>query len=207
MAQISYRQASSDFPDNPTVDEKIDLFRDQTLGWQLAPADACINGVRRLGLLDGGPEGIRHSGYAVLAIVFSYFEMIGKLRAGFAKAGKSEYYFREGLLNVFPDLEAAGPEVQEDIVKILYRSGRCGLYHVGKVGGGMPISGGWPCALQYDYRYRKVCINPHRLVPKLVDHLDLYVRELKDPGKEQLRGNFERAYGWMITTDPLEHKR
>lgn len=206
MTWISYRTTSSDFPAKSTVDDKIDLFREQTLGWQLAPADACINGVSRLGLLDGGPAGILHSGYAVLAIVFSYFEMIGKLRAGFAETGKSRYYFRKGLLNVFPALEASGPEVQKDIVEILYQSGRCGLYHAGKVGVRMPISGDWLYPLRYDSESRKLRINPHRLVPELIKHLELYVRELKDPGNGQLRCNFERTYDWTITQDPLVPK-
>ena len=48
------------------------------IGWKLNIADQIIN---------GGEEqpAIKHSGYATLDIVFSYFEMIAKYEDGFAK--------------------------------------------------------------------------------------------------------------------------
>src|SRR5437867_2591972 len=67
-----------------TFDQKVDVFYEQTLGWQLHIADLVANGGAAFGEFKQGHLGhdvprIRHSGFAVLHICFSYIELTGSL--------------------------------------------------------------------------------------------------------------------------------
>src|SRR6266566_2699046 len=67
-----------------TFEEKVDVFYEQTLGWQLHIADLVANGGTTFGEFKLGTPGydvlsIRHSGFAVLHMCLSYIEMIGSL--------------------------------------------------------------------------------------------------------------------------------
>jgi hypothetical protein len=96
---------------------RVDIFEDAVLGWQLDVAQA-------LAASPGGPN--RHTGFAILSIVASYFEMIAKHRAGFPrdKEGASAQYFCKGVQSVF-DAFAGQTDVH---LKPLYEHMRCGLY-------------------------------------------------------------------------------
>ena len=78
---ISPTYQDSDFPVPHSIDTKITLFEDRALGWKLNIAEQIINGKKKA---DGSEERppIQHSGFAVLDIVFSYFEMIAKYENG-----------------------------------------------------------------------------------------------------------------------------
>ena len=98
---ISPKHKRSDFPRVLTLDDKIEVFEDRTLGWQLDIAERVANGVKA----DDGTtkcKPTKHSGFAVLHILFSYFEMIGTLETGYTGEGRSKEYFKEGFCSVFP---------------------------------------------------------------------------------------------------------
>jgi len=193
---------NTDFTGPLHVDDKVRIFHERTLGWQLDIADACINGRE----FDGKKEGpITHSGYAVLQIVLSYFEMMAKMRDGFVGTGKSGHYFREGVRDVAPFSKTSAPQsVVEDLLNILYLSGRCGLYHSGVTEGRLSLSGRIRETMRYDGVNKHLVINPHRLVLDLRVHLKAYVDQLQDPANVQLRENFERRFDYLASTDPLK---
>lgn len=63
-------------------EQKVELFYEQTIGWQLHIAELVANGGTAYGD-PGNREGsvikaVRHSGFAVLQICLSYFETIGR---------------------------------------------------------------------------------------------------------------------------------
>jgi hypothetical protein len=60
-----HTDADFNWPLSP--DDKVTIFYERTMGWQLGIADLC--------------KDIPLSGYAILHIVLSYFEMIAKIRA------------------------------------------------------------------------------------------------------------------------------
>jgi hypothetical protein len=91
MAYISPHYQQTDFPSGLSLDQKIEVFADRVRGWQLNIAQKCR-------------ETSQHSGYGVLHIITSYFEMIAKYEDGFAAKGNSEDYFKKGVLLVFPRL-------------------------------------------------------------------------------------------------------
>lgn len=160
--------SNKDFPmeyDQWLIEDKIKLFEDQTIGWQLEIADDIIN---------KNAENNRHAGFAILAILFSYFEMIGKYIKG-ANTRESKKYFRIGLLDVFPEFA-----VNERIVDILYSEARCGMYHQAIVGKRIVLSRKYNKAIVQDKNDTEiVVIDPHSLTTLLIKHFNGYIGCLK----------------------------
>jgi hypothetical protein len=174
-----------------SLDDKIKVFEDRVLGWQLGIANMCINGVAANGTV---AQPVPHSGYAVLQIVLSYFEMITQFILGSAERGKSKHYFMEGVRSVFPELRNAPSDLVESLLEILYSYGRCGLYHSGMTGGRIILSGDPEMAFILDIQYKRLIINPHKLVPLLIEHLHTYCATLRDLDNADLRANFEKRF-------------
>jgi len=97
---ISWRHQDSDFSGPLSFEQKVDLFCEQALGWQLHIADPVANGGTPFGEA-AAVSPIRHSGFAVLQICLSYFETIGQYTA---TPSGSRAAFRVGVLSVFPGL-------------------------------------------------------------------------------------------------------
>jgi hypothetical protein len=178
---ISPNFRDTDFPSGMSLDQKIDVFTDRVTGWQLDIAKQCA-------------DNIPHSGFAVLHIVFSYFEMIAKFQDGFTGYGRSEEYFNKGFNNVFTNLSDPSPEVRERLLKKLYKDVRCGLYHSGRTGPNIELSGDFNYSVAFTSPPDKVRINPHRLVPDIKQHFQSYVKQLHDHKNEDLRKKFEARF-------------
>ena len=204
---ISPSYQDADFPSPMSLDDKIKVFEDRTVGWKLDVADQVINGkIRPDGTKEREP--IPHSGYAALDIVFSYFEVIGKYEAGYAQAGDSRRYFKEGGYSIFPGLRAARPplggagvvgnirNVVDEVLDIMYEGVRCGLYHTGITNGRVLLTGEVRHPLAFDPQNGILIINPHLLVPALKQHLGDYVARLRDVNNQDLRRNFERRFDY-----------
>lgn len=179
----------TDFSYPLSTEDKITIFWDRTLGWQLELANRIING-------QADAEPIPHSGYAVLQIVLSYFEMIAKFQDGYTERGRSGQYFKQGVYNVFPELQQVPEEIAERLLDVLYSGGRCGLYHAGMTDSRILLSGERQAALAFDERNNRLCINPHQLVPALVAHFQRYIDALKDSHNLELRTNFEARFDY-----------
>ena len=76
---ISPLHTTDRFTERFSLDDKIDVFVARIEGWQLGVAQALIE------------NKVQHRGFALLHIVISMFEMIGKYRAGFTGKGKSRH--------------------------------------------------------------------------------------------------------------------
>src|SRR5437773_7887168 len=81
---ITWKHEDTDFVAPLTFEQKVDVFYEQTLGWQLHIADLVANGGTTFDEFKLGKSGyavscIRHSGFAVLHICFSYIELVGSL--------------------------------------------------------------------------------------------------------------------------------
>jgi hypothetical protein len=174
----------SDFPKELTLDDKIDIFYERVTGWQLDIADKVINGYKdEKGNVIAGIVG---SGFAVLNILLSYFEMVAKYKAGYCGAGKAGEYFGEGFKMVFPEFEKLTwlPEK-------LYSNARCGLYHHGMTEGGIILKGeGLPPITPLDDEM--LIVNPHTLVLRLKEHFETYIKELRNDNN--FKSNFEKRF-------------
>ena len=78
---ISPNYRKSDFKSPLSIDDKIKVFEDQVLGWQLDIA---------VWIMKSGAREAQHSAYAVLHIVLSYFEMYAKYEQGYVKEGEEQ---------------------------------------------------------------------------------------------------------------------
>lgn len=193
----SYRDTDFSFPHS--LDTKITLFEDRVLGWKLNIADQIINGSQET-------SSIRHSGFAVLDIVFSYFEMIAKYEDGF-KGGESEKYFKKGVHSVFPEIRKFPPSTAsplspvgnvvslvDTVLSLMYKGIRCGLYHSGVTSGKIFLTTEIETPIAFDVQLQMLIVNPHLLVPKLKSHLRNYIERIRDNKNIDLRTKFEVRY-------------
>lgn len=196
---LSPSYQDTDFPLPHSLDTKITLFEDRVFGWKLDIADLMIN---------GGQEKtpIRHSGFAVLDIVFSYFEMIAKYEAGFT-GRESEKYFKLGVYSVFPELKNVPPpaptplspvgnvlSLVDAVLDLMYEGVRCGLYHSGITNGKIFLTGEINTPIAFELQNQMLVVNPHLLVPRLKAHLRDYIARLRDINNLDLRTRFETRY-------------
>lgn len=179
------------------MEEKVEIFYQRALGWQLHIADLLANG----GVPSGKSYSVKplvHSGFAVLQICLSYFETIGHYERGNAlpPKGCQGYFFKEGVRSVLPELPANyGETVFDELLTRLYGGARCGLYHnsmtLPNVGLAQP-AGDAPIA--YDSAAKTLAISPERLPRALKTHLEGFRRRLLDPKEIELRQNFEHRF-------------
>jgi hypothetical protein len=58
------------------------------------------------------------------------------------------------------------------------------------------LTGDQAATMVFDGQNNRPIINPHRLVPALIAHLQAYGALLRDPTNAQLRDNFERRFDY-----------
>lgn len=166
---LSPNLTNEDFPqqyDEWTFEDKIRLFEDQILGWQLNIANDIIN-------IHGNTN--RHAGFAVLSMLLSYFEMIGKYIEGYSGTKQSKKHFIVGLLNVFPKLNG-----KDKVISVLYEDARCGMYHEAQIGKRIILTRKYNTPIfVVDENYPIITIDPHTLTTTLIKHFQDYINELK----------------------------
>jgi len=183
---ISPEHKAEDFEGELSLDHKIDVFIARVRGWQINPA---------LAMRD---QKIPHRGFAQLLIVTSYFEMIGKYRAGYTGEHQSGKYFKEGLLYTFPDL----PEDERELLDAFYKSIRNGLYHVGMTTPNVIIYDDIPKSFGYHDESGAIAISPDKFVEDIMIRFEDFAKELKDVTNKQLRENFEKRFDSDNTWKP-----
>ena len=173
----------TDFHNPPTFDEKITIFYEQTIGWQLEIAEQVI-------------DNIQNSGYAVLSIIINYFEKISKYKSGFADNRQSKVHFKAGVGMVFPPLKQIPAIAMDSLLDAMYDGVRCGLYHSGQASLKIILNGEIEAPIAYSDTFDKLIISPRRLVTALEMDLEYYVKRLRDTTNTQLRTNFEQRFDY-----------
>lgn len=170
---ISPQFTNETFGDNPTIDQKIDVFEDRVFGWQLNIAEAM--------------DHIPHAGYGIIAALFSYFEMVAQYIAGQSSNGQSGQFFRQGFRDIYPHSPLTNAQIGT-----IYSRVRCGMYHSGYTKFGTLISGDYPngVAIQDD----TVLVNPHQLRNDLVTHFTSYLHTLRNSESHEARNHFETMF-------------
>jgi hypothetical protein len=193
---VTWKHEDSDFNSPLTYEEKVDVFYEQTLGWQLHIADLVANGGVTFGEFKLGKAGydvkaIRHSGFAVLHVCLSYIELVGSLQSPAAKS--STRTFRDGV-RVIPGLIDAAAATNA-VVSRLYVGARCGLYHEGRtrpgVGLGHPPDGN---AIAVHPTTGAIAISPELLPVVLKAHLEKLKLELLKQANVALCERFEQRF-------------
>lgn len=185
--KISPKYSHDSFGPDPTLDDKIAVYEDRVLGWQLDIAELIRSEI------ENAPPGSQwqHAAFGLLNCLVSYFEMIAQYRSGRSSSGKSGQFFRDGLEEVFPR------SFKPDEMEAIYSGVRCGLYHNAMTKRRVVLSGDFPNAVNTGLDASGdivALINPHRLSPVLVKHFQEYVAKLRDPSNTTLRSNFEQFF-------------
>lgn len=183
MTWISPNFQDIDFPSGLSLDQKIEIFADRVKGWQLGIAQQCA-------------DNIAHSGFAVLSIIVSYFEMIAKFRDGCIKKTDSERYFKDGVYWVFPPLRNYDPQTADALLGKLYDEVRCSLYHGGTTGRNIVLTSETPtnAPIELSMDLTTMFINPHKLIPLLQNHFRMYLSQLRDHNEQDLRSKFAARF-------------
>jgi hypothetical protein len=194
---ISPKYQDTDFSFPLEINQKIILFEDQVVGWKLMIADRLINGEKDENGIQH-KQGIQGSGFAVLDIVFSYFEMIAKFYDGYKGKYDSKKYFRKGVRLVFPSIAEISNEEIYNLLDLLYDDCRCALYHTGFLSGRIMITGEFPAAIGFEKNNHRLIINPHRLPRALLIHFSSYINDLKNVENTMSREKFEARFDYLM---------
>lgn len=181
---ITWKHTSNNFSFPLSLDDKITIFREQIYGWQLNIADILVNDPKK---------SIHHADFACLQIVLSYFEMISKYKDGYVGNGNSKIHFKKGVELVYPNVFNANIAQKSNLLDRLYKSARCGLYHMGMTKPKFVVYSGRP-AINLNNNENRIEVNTHILTKDIISHLDSYVSNLRNSSNTTLRANFENRY-------------
>lgn len=189
---ITWKHNEASFTAPWSLDNKIEIFETRVFGWQLHQADLMANG--GTDLHGKATQPIADSGFAVLQICLSYFEMIAKYRDGIVHTRQSGTYFKKGIGWVFPQFDTATYPAMEPLLDKLFEGGRCGLYHASMTHPGIAVRGGTADSIVLDAPSNHLLLNPHKLPIDLKAHLNSYVTALRDTTQTILRTAFETRF-------------
>lgn len=177
---ISPIHTTDDFAEGFSLDDKIEVFVARVEGWQFGIAQALIK------------NNVAHRGFALLHIVVSQFEMIGKYRDGYVGEGKSKYYFREGAKYIFKQ----NLDEDDKFYNQIYSNVRNGLYHVGMTSSQVLLFDDIPGSIGYQQATGAIVVSPDKFVQDLHIRFRDYASELRNPDNETLRNNFETRFDY-----------
>lgn len=165
-----------------TDEEWIDAFYRSYSVWVLNPAENLVTD--------------KDAGFAILLLIYPYFEMITRHNKG-RKPKKKEYFefFRDGILSVFQAELGAQPEsIQNSVAKLLYENLRSDLAHGNLTGKGIALSDDnkpsiwW--SIDTDGNANAVGVNPRLWTERVRHHFEAYRSILLDSNQATNRESF-----------------
>jgi hypothetical protein len=183
-----------------SLEKKIEIFHAKVWGWTIHIAELVANGGKshaKTGDAAAAPDvtAVPASGFAVLQILLSYFEMIGIYVEGVENPkNRSRELFKKGFANVFPQISSMPADIAETFLNTLYETARCGLYHKLGTGVGFAITGEMDPVIAVSADGKEIILNPHTLPSCLGVHLREYCDKLRDAANTQLREGFEKCF-------------
>lgn len=179
-------------------DDMLDLFECRVDVWQFGPAVEILKDLDRDAR---NPTSVwAHGAYALLGLVFTYFEMIGKtLNPGSRPSGTSGIDFNYGFCDVYPSFAPAqSADFKDssipDVVAFRDRV-RNGIYHLGYTKGNLFL---WNEPSQADFVVdrssadARYFVNPHGATRTIVDHFPGFIARVR--GSAPMRQRFERFF-------------
>ena len=175
---ISPRHTADQFRDGWTLDDKLEVFIARVEGWQLGVARRMIE------------KDIEGRELALLLILTSYFEMIGKYVEGYIGNDQSRHFFKRGLREVFHDIEPT----EAELMNSLYENLRCGLYHAGRPGSNVILNDAAPGAIGYQQKHDLIMISPTTMLEDIEIHFRSLAEALRNATNSSLRSNVEKRF-------------
>jgi hypothetical protein len=179
-----------------SLDDMLDLFECRVDVWQLGPAVEILKKIEAQKPFSSSVWA--HTAYALLAVVFTYFEMIGKsLNPGSKPQGSASIDFNYGFCDVYPVFDINSKDVKEFRDRV-----RNGLYHLGYTKGNLGIHN-QPRQIPDDFFvYRSepephYLVNPHQVTRTIVAHFPEFMARLRaqDDMRERFRRFFTEYHG------------
>ncbi len=180
-----------------SIDDMLDLFECRVDVWQLGPAVQILRQIETR----AKPSAWEHAAYALLAIVFSYFEMIGKcLNPKSQPRGTASVDFNYGFCDVYPAFGVAESDRRDAVlldVREFRDRVRNGLYHLGYTKGNLFIHNSPALAANEFFVDRRssepvYLVNPHQVTRTIVAHFADLMRRVRD--SDDLRRRFRRFF-------------
>ena len=171
---ISPTKRASDFT-KFGVEEKITVFDERVNVWIF---DVC-NKIYELS--------IPHNRFAILKIVVSIFEMIGKHVKGYTGNKQSFKHFDIGFHGIYHE------SYEKRASELFYKYIRNPIYHSGFVSPNVLITENIPHSFGYN-KNDLIKLNIQQLLDDLKAGFNHYISDLRETKNKQLRENFERRF-------------
>jgi len=190
-----------------TPEDKIDIFECRVEVWQLGVA---VQILKRMECPKR--EAIwSHAAYGLIAITFSYFEMIGKILNPYSKKWKTGSDFTMGFCDVYPRFKSAGGEPAAEVAQFQDRI-RNGMYHLAYTKRGLLIhhsnevsmedfdtkqASELPKQLGLSGPERVYLMDPHRVTRTIVQHFGDFMSRLRQPSSKPpvMQDKFQEFFG------------
>lgn len=184
------------------IEIMLEVFECRVDVWQLGPAAAILK------LMDGKQAAKndyliwRHSGYALLAVTVSYFEMIGKILNPRSSDRRGADDFNAGFGDVYPAFATPKTGGRDKSIAEEFRDRlRNGIYHLGYTKSHLyihhqPHKFPQDLAVEVKDGERYYFVNPHTMTRTIIAHFPSLMTRLRDSAQESeaLRRNFKRFY-------------
>jgi hypothetical protein len=158
------------------LDGKIIIYQRQVEGWFFEPADCLLKQV--------GTQ----ASFIVLSICLSYLEAAQQYKEGKSSRNNSKDFFLRAFQDVF-----SSSEMEDKFAILLYKEGRCGLFHDGMTRG----------QIAYDMKLDKafkvinngdldiIFFHPKYCLEGVKAHFADYISKLKNEEEVTLRNKFD----------------
>lgn len=156
-----------------SYDVKLDIFECRSQDWFLS-----------IGLQLCG-ESISEGDYVAFMIGLAYFESISQFKNGSDSVGSSYSCFKESFLECFPG-------AQSDVIDLLWKSARCGLFHSGFTKSGIYISNEINCPIEF--RGNEVYVNVNLFLHEISRHFNAYMMDLRNSENHVLGIKFQKFW-------------
>lgn len=161
------------------LDDMLDLFESRVDVWQLGPAVGMLKQIET----QPNPSVWAHTAYALLAVVFTYFEMIGKtLNPSSQPSGTAGPDFSSGFCDVYPEFVSRMADVAGFRDRV-----RNGMYHLGYTKNNLLIHNA-PQVTPADFFVDRgqaanpvYLVNPHQVTRTVVAHFPTFLQRLRNP--------------------------
>lgn len=182
-----------------SVDDKIDIFECRVDVWQLGVGVAMLTNIES----NQPPSIWSHSAYGMLAITFTYFEMLGKtLNPNSRSRGTAGVDFNHGFCDVYPAYRPNDGNYADANVPVVvaFRDRvRNGMYHLAYTKNNILIHN--DSRITDDDVFVSQCgadtiyyLNPHKMVRTIVDHFPSFTARLRDTANTNRRTKFETFF-------------
>jgi hypothetical protein len=179
----------------------VRLFQCRMEVWHLGVAVQMLHEIEY-----GQPPSVwSHAAYALLALLFAYFETVGKtLNKDSVVAITTPTDFECGFRDVYADVTTSSGKPYDP--KEFYNRARNGLYSLGSSQNGLRVHNERTISSKdFDIIQKNpnapasaiYYVNPHAVVRTVVDHFPTFIERLNNPSKQydSLRRKFDEFFG------------